>query len=174
MQPRAVRGITDIHPRTFADRFQTFEDLDAGLAIRRCFDPCGLISLHSLVVFHVKLFRLFQDSDAHGHDHILEAVISWHSGYQRTRIGIVETPLNFIDMNAIQHVEQIANIETHINGIAHVLDLKFFLCLFLLGICSYQLSNYHRPNTTRTPLNFSLVRIAARFIALQSVTVGPP
>lgn len=101
MQPRAVRGITDIHPRTFADSFQAFEDLDAGLAIRRCFALRAVFIAHWLVPRET---RLFQDSDAHGHDHILEAVISWN-GYQRTRIGIVETPLNFIDMNAIQHVK---------------------------------------------------------------------
>jgi hypothetical protein len=98
-------------------------------------------------------------SDAHRHHDVLEA---GRSGTVSSALALLSCSSIFtISWDVGQHVDQVGDVEADVDGVAAVVDLELFLGLFLLGVADAMRST---PGSmfTRTPLNFSLVRMAAR------------
>ena len=69
----------------------------------------------------------------HGHDNILERIITGYCD-KRTAVGIPERKLDGFAVEVIQHIQQIADVETDIERVTAVYNFQLFLCLLLLAI----------------------------------------
>ena len=50
-------------------------------------------------------------------------------------------PLHVLGLDVAQHVQQVADVEAHIQRLEAVVDIDFFLRLFLLGVGGRNLSS---------------------------------
>ena len=71
--------------------------------------------------------------NAHWHDYVTE-IISLRNGNQHAAVGVAEGAVYFFGLHVVLYVEQIGDIESHVEGFAVVIDFHFFLGFFLFAV----------------------------------------
>src|SRR5215216_1586843 len=72
-----------------------------------------------------------RSSNTHGHDHVA-VIAAVRKCHEHAAVGVAKGAMDPLASHVVQHIEQISDVEPHVERLSRVVDFELFLRFFLL------------------------------------------